>query len=130
LTSRVLDNLVGAVGSRIRAEHLRVFQKTPKGTLAQTLYAIGATRGRLTVKGWRHFRVILAHDDRMVNVSRMLRLLDDLGFAPNQFQVVWGDHYLFSGSDENRRLHLGNRETILGDILHLHEACREGQRLT
>jgi hypothetical protein len=25
---------------------------------------------------------------------------------------------------------MGNRETILGDILHLHEACRERQRLT
>jgi hypothetical protein len=57
----------------------------------------------------------------------MLDLLDDLEFASNQVQVVWGDHYLFSAGNINRRVHLRNHEVVLGEILHLHELCRERQ---
>jgi hypothetical protein len=43
--------------------------------------------------------------------------------------VVWGDHYLFSVSNQRHRIHLRNREIVLGEILHLHELCRERQAL-
>jgi pimeloyl-ACP methyl ester carboxylesterase len=126
LTQSVVENLVGDVSQAIRDEHLRIFKVTPQGTLAQTLYAVGASP-ELEAKRWRNFRVILAHDDRLVGVSQMLQLLDDLSFASNQVQVVWGSHYLFSVSNRLHRIHLRNREIVLGEILHLHELCRERQ---
>jgi pimeloyl-ACP methyl ester carboxylesterase len=129
LTSLVVENLVGDVSQAIRDEHLRIFKKTPLGTLAQTLYAVGAFPNGLEAKRWRNFRVILAHDDRLVGVSQMLQLLDDLSFASNQVQVVWGSHFLFSVSNRLHRVHLRNREIVLGEILHLHELCRERQAL-
>ncbi len=129
LTQRIVENLVGDVSLAIRDEHLRIFKTTSPGTLAQTLYAVGASPRELEAKRWRNFRVILAHDDRLVGVSQMLQLLDDLNFASNQVQVVWGSHYLFSVSNRLHRIHLRNREIVLGEILHLHELCRERQAL-
>lgn len=128
LTPRVLENLLGAVGETACAEHLRVFESTPKGTLAQTFYAMVTPLRELDLKRWPNFRVVLAHDDRILNVSYMLRLLDDLGLAANQIQVVKGDHYLFSASNERRRISWRNREIVLGEILYLHEICRERQK--
>jgi pimeloyl-ACP methyl ester carboxylesterase len=127
LTPQVVDNLLGQVSDPILAEHLRVFQMTPRGTLAQTFYAMGAPQGAVSRGYWPNFHVILAHEDRMIKVSRMLGLLDDLGLAPHQVQVVSGDHYLFSASDDSR-FHMRNREIVLGEILYLHEVCREKQR--
>ncbi len=123
----MVENLLGSVSETTWAEHLRVFETTPKGTLAQTLYALGAVQTRPSSNTWNDFHVILAHDDHMLPVSRMLELLDRQGLTPPQVQVVSGDHYLFSVSDE-RRYHVRNREIILGEILYLHELCREKQR--
>jgi pimeloyl-ACP methyl ester carboxylesterase len=128
LTPRVVDKLLGAASETSRVEHMRVFETTPKGTLAQTFYALGATAEEVRAKRWRNFRVILARDDQLLDVSQMLRLLDDLGFAPDQIQVVRGDHFFYSTSDEDHQTYLRNREIVLGDILHLHEVCRERQR--
>jgi hypothetical protein len=129
LTLEVLEKLLGGVSETTRSEHVRIFEATPRGTLAQTFYAIGAAPRDVQAKSWRNFHVILAHDDRLMNVSQMLRFFDDLGLAPNQVQVVRGDHYLFSVSSENPRIHWRNREIVLGEILYLHEVCRERQRL-
>jgi len=41
-------------------------------------------------------------------------------------RVMLGDHYLFSVSNQNRRLHLRNREMVVEEVLALHEACRRG----
>ena len=109
------------------AEHLRVFETSPKGTLAQTFYALGARHYAVKSVNWRNFHVILGHDDQVINVSKILELLDELGLPPHQVQVVSGDHYLFSASEESR-VHLRNREVLLGEILYLHEVCRERQR--
>jgi len=74
---------------------------------------------------WRHFNVVLGHKDRLVGVKPMLELLEELGFASDQVHVVLGDHYLFSVSNQSRRLHLRNREIVVEEILALHEACRQ-----
>lgn len=129
LTPRVVQNLVGDVSQAIRYEHLRILKTTSPGTLAQTFYAMGVIPYELEARRWRNFRIILAHDDRLIGVSPMLQLLDDLNFASNQVQVVWGDHYLFSVSNQRHRIHLRNREIVLGEVLHLHELCRERQAL-
>jgi pimeloyl-ACP methyl ester carboxylesterase len=128
LSPKVIERLVGVAGQATRAEHLHVFATTPKGTLAQTFYALGASPREVKARAWRNFRIVLAHDDRLLKVSLMLRLLDNLSFGPKHVQVVWGDHYLFSVSDETHQVHMRNREVVLGEILYLHEACREGQR--
>jgi pimeloyl-ACP methyl ester carboxylesterase len=127
LDPRVVLELLGAVDETTRTEHLRVFETTPRGILAQTFYSMGATLGELERADRHNFHVILAHDDRLLKVGKMLGLLDDLGLEPHQVQVVSGDHYLYSASDENRH-HLRNREIMLGEILYLHEVCREMQR--
>jgi pimeloyl-ACP methyl ester carboxylesterase len=128
LTPGLVDTLLGPVSETIRAEHLRVFESTPKGILAQTLYAMSVSPEKLQPKDWRNFHIMLAHGDRVISVAKMLGLLDDLGLAPHQVQVVSGDHYLFSASNESR-FHLRNREIVLGEILYLHEVCRERQRM-
>jgi pimeloyl-ACP methyl ester carboxylesterase len=128
LTSRVVGSLTSAASEAVRAEHLRIFETTPKGTLAQTFFAMGSVLEELAAKRWHNFRVVLARNDQFVNVSQMLQLLDDLGLASDQIRVVRGDHFLFSLSDENRQVHMRNRETVLAEILHLHEVCRERQR--
>lgn len=127
LTPRVVKSLTSDASETAQAEHLRIFEATSKVTLAQTLYAMGVVCRDLQSRRWPNFRAILAHDDRLLNVSQMLNLLDDLGFASNQVQVVWGDHYLFSVGNHNYRTRLRNREIVLGEILHLHELCRERQ---
>jgi pimeloyl-ACP methyl ester carboxylesterase len=128
LTPKVVERMLGAVSEMTRDEHLRLFETTPRGTLAQTFYAMGTRPEELKERHWRHFRVILAHDDRMINVTMILDLLDHLGLGPPQVQVVSGDHFLFSASDQSR-FHLRNREIVLGEILYLHEVCRERQRV-
>ena len=127
LAPQVLENLLGAASETTRSEHRRIFASTPRGTLVQTLYAMGMTQRELRTKNWHNFRVILGHDDRVITVSPMLRLLEDLGLASNQVQVVRGGHFLFSVGDENRWAHWRNRELVLGEILFLHEVCREKQ---
>jgi pimeloyl-ACP methyl ester carboxylesterase len=127
LTPRVVENLVADASATTRAVHSRIFETTPKGTLAQTFYAMGLVPHEFERKRWRNFRVILARDDRMMDVSQMLHVLDELGLASNQIQVVWGNHYLYSVGDRSHRIHLRNREIVLGEILHLHELCRERQ---
>lgn len=123
----VVERLMQGVSKPARDAHLHTFTATPPGTRAQTFAAIGAAPSPPSLRPWTNFRVILGHDDSLLNVSRMLGLLDDLGFASHQVQVVPGDHYLLSVGTRRRRLHLRNRETILGHILYLHEACREQQ---
>jgi len=127
LPSSLVENLLRGTNQTTQTESLQVFESTPTGTLAQTFYAIGARRRGLETRQWPNFQVILGHDDHLIQVSAMLDFLDELGFAPDQIQVVMGDHYLFSVSDQNRRLHMRNREILLGEILYLHEQCREKQ---
>jgi pimeloyl-ACP methyl ester carboxylesterase len=111
-----------------RTDHGRVFETTPKATLVQTLVAIGALPAAPQVKQRQNFRVVLGHDDPLLNVSTMLKLLDDLGLASHQVQVVRGTHHLLSVGDQGRQVYLRNRELVVGEILYLHEACRERQR--
>jgi pimeloyl-ACP methyl ester carboxylesterase len=124
--SRVVERLTRGASDLTRAEHMRVLEVSSKGTLIQTLYGMGEAAS-IESQIWSNFRVVLAHDDRLLNVSKMLHLLDELGLASNQVQVVWGNHYLFSVSNESHRIGLRNREIILGEILHLHELCRDRQ---
>jgi pimeloyl-ACP methyl ester carboxylesterase len=126
LAPSIVEMLIGAASRAVKAEHVRMFNETPKGVLAQTFFAMGATPHQVKPRRWRHFRVVLGHKDRLVGVNSMLDLLEELGFASDQLRVVLGDHYCFSVSNESRRLHLRNREILIDEILAMHEACRSG----
>ena len=126
LAPSIVEMLIGASSRAVKAEHVRIFNTTPKGVLAQTFFAMGATPHPVKPRQWRHFRAVLGHKDRLVGVKPMLDLLEELGFTSDQVRVVFGDHYYFSVSNQSRRLHGRNREILLGEILAMHEACREG----
>lgn len=126
LAPSIVKVLIGAASRAVKAEHVRVFNGTPKGVLAQTFFAMGAIPRPVKPRRWRHFQVVLGHKDRLVGVKPMLGLLEELGFASDQVRVMLGDHYLFSVSNQSRRLHLRNREIVVEEILALHEACWRG----
>lgn len=123
----LIKELIGGASEAVKAEHLRIFEKTSKGTLAQTFYALGQA-GKPPQRQWKNFRVILGHKDRLVGVAPMLNLLEDLGFRSENIRVVLGDHYLFSAGLKTRRSHGENRDILLDEILQLHEGCRTKQK--
>ncbi len=119
----IVEMLIGEASRAVKAEHVRVFEATPNGVLAQTFFAMGAVPQDVKRRRWCRFHVILGHKDRLVGVKPMLDLLESLGLSSDQVRVVLGDHYLFSVSNQSRRLHLPNREIVTREILGLHEAC-------
>jgi len=128
LAPPLIEALIGDASRAVKGEHLRVFNATPKGVLAQTFYAMGATPNTVRRRRWRHFRVLLGHRDRLVGVAPMLMLLEELGFTYEDIRVVLGDHYLFSISRQSRHLHSPNRDLLVRWIMELHQECRRGQR--
>ena len=126
LAPSIVEALIGAASRAVKDEHARIFNATPKGVLAQTLFAMGAVPREVKSRRWEHFRVVPGHKDRLVGVKPMLDLLEELGFTSEQVRVVLGDHYLFSVSNQSRQLHLRNREIVVQEILALHETCRRG----
>lgn len=124
----LINELIGGASGAVKAEHLRIFERTDKGTLAQTFYALGQAEEPHRRRRWKNFRVILGHKDRLVGVAPMLNLLEDLGFRSENIRVVLGDHYLFSAGLKTRRSHGENRDILLEEILQLHEGCRTRQK--
>jgi pimeloyl-ACP methyl ester carboxylesterase len=128
LAPRLIGALIGDASKTVKNEHLRIFEGTAKGVLAQTFFAMGEIPNPVRQQRWPRFRVVLGHRDRLVGVSPMLLLLEDLGFSSQEISVVLGDHYLFSVGQQSRRLHTINREIVINQILGLHEECRQAQR--
>jgi len=126
LAPSIVEGLIGAASQAVKDEHVRLFNETPKGALAQTFFAMGAIPRQVKPRRWRHFHVVLGHKDRLVGIKPMLDLLEELGFTSDQVRVVLGDHYLFSVSRQSRRLHRHNRDVVVEKILAQHEACRRG----
>jgi len=124
----LIQELIGGASESVKAEHLRIFEKTSKGTLAQTFYALGQAEQPTQRRWWKNFRVILGHKDRLVGVAPMLSLLEELGFRTENIRVMLGDHYLFSAGLKTRRNHSENRDILLEEILRLHEGCRSRQK--
>jgi len=126
LAPSIVELLIGDASQVVKDEHTRMFHATPNGVLAQTFFAMGAIPHQVKPRIWRHFQVVLGHKDRLVGVRPMLDLLEELCFTSDQVRVVLGDHYLFSVSNQSRRLHLRNREIVVEEILALHETCQQG----
>jgi pimeloyl-ACP methyl ester carboxylesterase len=124
----LIKELISGASEAVKAEHLKIFEKTSKGTLAQTFYALGQAEEPRQRRRWKDFQVILGHKDRLVGVAPMLNLLEDLGFRSENIRVVLGDHYLFSAGRQTLRNHGENRDILVQEILQLHEGCRTGQK--
>lgn len=117
LAPRVIQILGAGASPQVKAEHLRIYNKTPFGTTAQTLYMLGAGAKPPPRTDWANYKVALGHKDRVVGLDHTLNLLESLDFHPNQIRVLFGDHYFFSYGEGSPASHRKNRQVIFNDLL-------------
>jgi len=120
LARQIMKVLAANASQAVKREHVRVFKNTAKGTIAQTFYALGLASETPPARDWGNVRVMLAHKDRLVALGPTLDLLESMGLTSSNIQVVLGDHYFFSVSQQSRGLHAYNRAQVLEQILRLH----------
>jgi len=128
LVLQSMELLAAGASRAVKKEHDRIFQWTPKGTIAQTFFALGLAEEAPPARKWDNAFVILANRDRLVGLGPTLDLLEEMGMGSQHIQVVLGDHYFFSVSQSSRRLHTFNRAEVLRHILRLHDERRAGSR--
>jgi pimeloyl-ACP methyl ester carboxylesterase len=117
LAPHVLGALADGASAEVKSEHLRVFHRTPFGTVAQTFYALGAMESKPERQDWQRFRVTLGHKDRLVGLNQMLDLIEEFRFHPNQLRVTLGDHYFFSYGHGSPKTHQDNLDVVVDDLL-------------
>jgi pimeloyl-ACP methyl ester carboxylesterase len=120
LAVSVIELLASNASQVVKDEHVRIFQQTDKGTVAQVFYALGLAEEIPPSRDWNNVFVMLGHKDRLVALGPTLDLLEDMGLHSWNIEVVLGDHYFFSVSQQSRRLHSFNRDELLRHILRLH----------
>ncbi len=120
----VMEILASNASRAVKKEHRKVFKQAAKGTIAQTFYALGLAEETPPQRDWENLYVMLGHDDRLVALSPTLNLLADMGLKSCNLQVMLGDHYFFSISQQSRRLHGPNRDEVVRHVLRLHEVGR------
>jgi pimeloyl-ACP methyl ester carboxylesterase len=125
LAMQVMELLAANASQAVKKEHARIFQRTDKGTIAQTFFALGLAEETPPPRNWDNVFVMLAHKDRLVALGPTLDLLESIGLTSQNLQVVMGDHYFFSVSQQSRRLHTFNRSEMLRHILRLHDERRK-----
>jgi pimeloyl-ACP methyl ester carboxylesterase len=122
---QVMELLAADASRAVKKEHDRIFRQTAKGTIAQTFYALGLAEETPPSRNWDNVFVMLGHRDRLVALSPTLDLLESMGLSSHNIQVVMGDHYFFSISQQSRKLHTYNRSEVLRHILRLHDERRK-----
>jgi len=122
LALHIIDIFGGGASDDVKNEHLRIYNQTPFGTLAQTLYVLGTIHSPPKRTDWSRYKVALGRKDRAIRVHQMLNLLKELNFPPDQIRVMSGDHYFFSYGPESPPSHKPNRQVILDDLLSF---CRQ-----
>jgi pimeloyl-ACP methyl ester carboxylesterase len=125
LAMQVMELLAADASRAVKKEHARIFERAAKGTIAQTFFALGLAEEIPPPRDWSNVFVILAHKDRLVALGPTLDLLESMGLASQNIQVMLGDHYFFSVSQQSRRLHAFNRTEVLRHILRLHDERRK-----
>jgi hypothetical protein len=121
LVLQSMELLAAGASRAVKREHDRIFRDTPKGTIAQTFFALGLAEETPPARNWDNVFVILAHRDRLVGLGPTLDLLEEMGLTGQNIQVVLGDHYFFSVSQGSRRLHAFNKAEVLRHILRMHD---------
>ena len=110
--------ITGAGASpEVKNEHLRIFNQTSFGTLAQTLYALGLTSPIPSRTDWSQYKVALGKRDMLVSTNNVLNLLSSLKFKSSQIRVTPGDHYFFSYGQGSPIAHQLNRQAVFDDLL-------------
>lgn len=125
LSPRFIEPLIGGASAVNKKLQLEIFARTSKGTLAQTFYALGMAEETPQRSHWDNFKVILAHNDRMVGLGPMLSLLEELGMSSTKVRVVFGDHYFFSVGRGSLKAHTESRAIVVEEILALLEAVSQ-----
>ncbi len=121
LARPVMEKLASSASKAVKKEHERVFRQAPKGTIAQTFFALGLAEETPPQRQWDNLFVMLGHADRLVAIAPTLNLFEEMGLTSCNIQVVLGDHYFFSISQQSRRLHTFNRAEVVRHVLRLHE---------
>ncbi|MBN1220583.1 MAG: alpha/beta hydrolase [Anaerolineae bacterium] len=121
LAVSVTELLASNASQAVKDEHVRIFQQTDKGTVAQVFYALGLAEEIPPPRDWGNVFVMLGHKDRLVALGPTLDLLENMGLHSWNLDVMLGDHYFFSVSQQSRRLHSFNRDELLRHILRLHD---------
>ncbi|MBN1220866.1 MAG: alpha/beta hydrolase [Anaerolineae bacterium] len=124
LAAPVMEILAANASQAVKKEHARIFKQTAKGTIAQTFFALGLAEETPPPRKWDNVFVMLAHKDRLVTLAPTLDLLESMGLTGQNIQVMLGDHYFFSISQQSRKCHAFNRTELLRHILRLHEEQR------
>jgi pimeloyl-ACP methyl ester carboxylesterase len=124
----ILEVLAEGATQRVKDEHARVYDETPKSITARTFAAMGIIDEHPPAHRWDLMRVILGHRDRLVGLIPMLDLLQELDFDVDQVRVVMGTHYLFSVGEDYNRVHAQNRELLVSDILNAHNEALQRQK--
>jgi pimeloyl-ACP methyl ester carboxylesterase len=124
MAMRVMELLAASASRAVKKEHARVFRQIAKGTIAQTFFALGLAEETPPSRDWSNVFVMLAHKDHLLALGPTLDLLESMGLTSQNIQVVLGDHYFFSVSQQSRRLHAFNRTQVLHHILRLHDERR------
>ncbi|GAB4459067.1 MAG: hypothetical protein Kow0031_39260 [Anaerolineae bacterium] len=119
LAPRVIDILGPGASPDVKTEHLRVYNETSFGTLAQTLYMLGAPSPPPHRTDWHRYRVALGHKDRIVRMDSLLSVLESLNFRPEQIRLTLGDHYFFSCGPGSPPAHCHNQEIVRKDLLEM-----------
>jgi len=125
LAMPIMKLLAHNASRAVKKEHARIFQQTAKGTIAQTFFALGLAEETPPPRDWRNVFVMLGHKDRLVALGPTLDLLESMGLQSWNIQVMLGDHYFFSVSQQSRRLHAFNRDEVVRHILRLHDEQRQ-----
>lgn len=128
LAPYILEVLAAGASPEVKNEHVRVFARTPFGTLAQTLYVLGASTALPERNDWFRFRVALGDKDRLVGLENMLELLHQFGLGDDQIRVMNGDHYFFSYGEGSPPAHQENRKAVKQDLLAFCEKLTEEVR--
>ncbi|MDM8532761.1 alpha/beta hydrolase [Anaerolineales bacterium HSG25] len=117
LAPQVIEVLGGGASNLVKNEHIRIFNDTPFGTLAQTIYAMGAMATLPQRDDWSNLRIALGNKDKLVNLTSMLELVEQFDIHADQLRVALGDHYFFSHGSQSPHSHRHNREVVLNDLL-------------
>ena len=117
-----MELLAAGASRAVKKEHDRIFRDTPKGTIAQTFFALGLAEETPPARKWDNVYVMLAHKDRLVALGPTLDLLQDMGLTSQNIQVVLGDHYFFSTNQQSRRLHAYNQAEVVRHVLRMQKS--------
>lgn len=113
----------------VKELHRYQYNSTPRGITASTFMAMGLLNNREIPRQFEFFKTMLAHRDSLVGLVPMMDLLSHLEFPASNVRVVAGSHYMFSVGIEAVFQHAQNRELVVQDILTLHHAAYERQRI-